>query len=164
MSAQILLDEGVDGLILTAHFGDHFHEATLRMFPRHIPVYTTKWGAKMATKLGFETVKTLGAEEVLGVGTDLRMTTVAPAFPYGHNSLGLFFEDPNGKRVMLETHGVSVANLPERARGADALITAVEGVRFFGVPLTLGESRLLDLVLDMEPKRLIPTGSCSGSE
>jgi len=129
------------------------------MFPRETPVYTTKWGAKQADKLGFKVIKTLVAEEVWGVGPDLRVTTVAPAFPYAHNSLGFFFEDQSGKRVLLETHGAHPGKIPARAQGADVLITAVEAVRFLGVPLTLGESRLVDLILEMKPGILIPTGT-----
>jgi hypothetical protein len=145
--------------MLTAHFGDHFHEETLRMFPKETPVYTTKWGAKLAAKLGFKEIKTLVSEEVWGVGPDLRVTTVAPAFPYSHNSLGFFFEDQAGKRILLETHGAHPRKIPARAHGADVLITAVESVRFLGFPLTLGESRLVDLVLEMKPRILIPTGT-----
>lgn len=159
VSVHCLLDSSVTALMLTAHFGDHFHEETLRMFPRETPVYTTKWGAKQAQKLGFKVIKTMVAEEVWGVGPDLRVTTVAPAFPYSHNSLGFFFEDQSGKRILLETHGAHPGKIPARAQGADVLITAVEAVRFLGVPLTLGESRLVDLILEMKPGILIPTGT-----
>ena len=46
----------VDGILLSAHFGDHFHEETLSLFPKTTPIFSTQWGAWRAEKIGFKNV------------------------------------------------------------------------------------------------------------
>ena len=148
----------VDALFLSAHFGDHFHEPTLGAFPLNTPVYSTRWGAKRAEKLGFSDVNVVGAGERLDIGT-IKVTSIAPAFPYAHNSLGFLFESQQGKRAMLETHGIHLDNVPDAGHGVDVLITAIEGVRLLGFPFTPGLTKLLDVVVDLSPRYLLPTGT-----
>jgi len=148
----------VDAIFLTAHFGDHFHEPTLAAFSLDTPVYSTKWGGKRAEKMGFRNVHVMGAGEHWTCGK-LNVTSIAPAFPYAHNSLGFLFESANARRVLLETHGVDRESIPGACKHIDVLITAIEGVRLLGIPFTLGLEKLLEVVTDLSPTYLLPTGT-----
>ena len=146
-------------IFLTAHFGDHLHAETLQALCPQTPVYSTKWGVKEARKLGFQNCTSVKAGETVALGEGLEVHAVGPAFPYAHNSLGFLFTSTSGPGIYFETHGIRAEVWEELNHSVDILVTAVETVRLLGIPLTLGQKRLLQCVQKSEIKRFIPSGT-----
>ncbi|MDP1915143.1 MAG: MBL fold metallo-hydrolase [Myxococcales bacterium] len=148
---------GVDALVLTAHFSDHLHPATLEALPRGVPVVATSMAATLVRRLGFTNVRAMRGGETAQLLPGVDVEAIAPAFPYSHNSLGYLLH-ANGVRLYLETHTIH-ADHAAKARGADCLITPVQSVRLLGMPLVMSPERALAMVEQLQPKRVVPTGN-----
>ena len=149
----------VRAIFLTAHFGDHFHAETLAYFPRETPVISTRWGVQQARKLGFTNCTELKAGERFPLGPDLEVRAIGPAFPYAHNSLGFYFVAEKYAGIYFETHGIRADVWDDEELRPEIVVTAVESVRLLGLPLTLGEKKLLQRLAASGLKRLIPSGT-----
>ena len=148
----------IDGLLLSAHFGDHFHRPTLTRFPRSIPCVGSKVASRFLSRLGFENITPLGAGKKTQL-SNVVIEGVAPGFPYRHNSIGFLLTGlKSQKRVYLETHTIDpkCSNLFEQP--PDAVVAPTESVRLFGVPLCMGPQEVVERLKVIRPPLFLPTG------
>lgn len=147
----------VDALLLTAHFSDHLHPETLEALPKSIPVIGTSTAARLVRKLGFTNVRALGRGHTAELLPGLAVEAVAPGFPYSHNSNG-YVLTASQRRLYLETHMIHPRRSPS-IRGVDLLVAPVQSVRLLGIPFVMSPERVVELVRELAPKRLVPTGN-----
>jgi L-ascorbate metabolism protein UlaG (beta-lactamase superfamily) len=152
----------VSAVVLTAHFGDHLDPATLEVVPRDTPVFATPTAARIARKLGFREVREVRAGERVELAAGLEAIAVAPGFPYRHNSLGWWIEEPSsGARAYLETHVIDVEAVEalRAERGPlGALVLPVQRVRFAGIPIVMGAKQAARACARLAPTLALATG------
>jgi L-ascorbate metabolism protein UlaG (beta-lactamase superfamily) len=152
----------LDGLLLSAPFGDHMHMPTLEALPRDLTVISNKHAAHRCRDLGFERLQIMKGGQSTHVGPEaagLSLTAVTPAFPYAHNSLGFLIDAPSeGHRIYVETHVTSEARLRALGLRVDAFIAPVQSVRLMGVQFSMGAARTLRSVGILQPRYTLATG------
>ncbi len=147
----------VDALVLSAHFSDHLHPATLKQLPPQTPVFASKVAAKHARKLGFTNVTALSDADQATVLPGLTVTAIAPNFPYSHNSIGFLFEG-DGSRLYFETHIVNFERAKTRIGEVDCLVAPMQSVRVAGIPFVQSLERSVEVAKVLKPKQWLPTG------
>lgn len=152
----------LDGLLLSAHFGDHMHMPTIASLPRDLPIFTTSTAARRCRRRGFTHAQVMTDGETIHVGPSdggLDVTAIAPAFPYAHNSLGFLLHDPSrDHRAYVETHVTHEARLRTFGVRVDAFIAPVQSVRLMGVQFSMGAARTLRSVAILQPRWALATG------
>lgn len=148
----------VDALVLTAHFSDHLHAATLAMVPKNVPVFASGGAAKLVRKLGFTQVTALQDGQRATVWPGLQLEAIAPGFPYTNNSIGVAFT-AGGKRLYFETHVVQPERAKERLGKVELLVAPVQSVRLMGIPLVMSPERAMEVVKVLAPGKWVPTGN-----
>ncbi|MDP2275140.1 MAG: MBL fold metallo-hydrolase [Archangium sp.] len=148
----------VDALVLTAHFSDHLHPATLSMLPKTTPVFASTGAARLVRKLGFTQVTALADGERAQAWDGLELEAIAPGFPYTHNSIGVAFT-ATGKRLYFETHVVQPERAKARLGKVELLVAPVQSVRLMGIPLVMSPERALEVVKVLAPMKWVPTGN-----
>jgi L-ascorbate metabolism protein UlaG (beta-lactamase superfamily) len=152
----------LDGLLLSAPFGDHMHMPTIAALPRDLTVIGNKHATHRCRNLDFEHIEVMKGGQSTHVGPDaagLRITAIAPAFPYAHNSLGFVVDAPSeGHRIYVETHVTKASRLQELAGSVDVFITPVQSVHLMGIQFSMGPQRVVRSVDILKPQWVMPTG------
>lgn len=153
-------------VVVTAPFGDHCDEASLRAIDPAVPVFTNAQAARRMRGMGRAQVRVVRAGDRQVFDDTLSLSFVAPGFPYSHNSLGFCVEERRGevtKRVYFETHVVGAAALRSLPRPIDALVSTMESVRLFGIQLSMDAARAAATVAALGAKHFVATGVDPGS-
>lgn len=148
----------LDALIVTGVFADHCDPATLAHVKRDVRCFAERAAARRLEKLGFQSIEVLrpGTRHALGAGVSLE--AVAPGFPYSGNSVGFVLE-ADGKRLGFETHVVAAERHRALLSGLDCLVMPVQGVRLVGVPFVMSPARALEVIGQLGPRAVVPTGN-----
>ena len=145
------IPEQLDLLLLTQGLPDHAHPETLQALSKQIPVVASAAAARVAERLGFETVTTLQPGDTTTVG-DLKIrATAGAAVPAVEN--GYLLDWPDGS-LYLEPHGVLDPAIDQRS--VDTLITPVVdlGLPMLGAFIT-GARVMPDLISRFQPKTVL---------
>ncbi|MCA2977326.1 MAG: MBL fold metallo-hydrolase [Myxococcaceae bacterium] len=145
-----------DLLVLTAHFGDHLHPPSLALLPKVLPAWSTAAGCRRLGAVGFTRAQVASPGQVVALGSGASLTFVSPGFPFSTSALGLVFEEA-GKRAYLEAHVTTAQRLGQVGR-VDLLVTTAEGVRLFGVQLSMDARRAARMAAAAGARVVAPTG------
>jgi len=156
----------LDGILLSAHFGDHLHVPTLRTLDMNTPIYGTSAAIRRTRRLGFRHGHALKKNTRLPLNDSVAIEAVAPRFPYAHNSVGfLISEDaPEGtKRIYIETHVINLSALSHLPRGIDLLIMPMQSASILGIRFSMGTECALRSAEILRPVTVAPTGLNPGN-
>ena len=95
--------KNVQTIIITAPFEDHLHIDSLKQFPKHVDIYTSKLIKRFLVKAGVaNNIYTLNKN-----GNDIghmNFKALPTGFPYHPATFALLVEDKKGNRIFHEGH------------------------------------------------------------
>lgn len=141
----------LDLLLLTQGLADHAHPATLQQLAKQTPVVGSTAAARVAGRLGFETITTLRPGETSTLADLSICATAGASVPAVEN--GYLLDWPSGS-LYLEPHGVLDASVAYRA--VDTVITPVVdlGLPVVGALIT-GARVMPELISRFQPRTVL---------
>ena len=145
------IPEDLDLLLLTQGLADHAHPATLQQLAKQTPVVGSTAAARVARRLGFETITTLRPGETSTLAELSICATAGASVPAVEN--GYLLDWPSGS-LYLEPHGVLDASVASRA--VDTVITPVVdlGLPVVGAFIT-GARVMPELISRFQPRTVL---------
>jgi L-ascorbate metabolism protein UlaG (beta-lactamase superfamily) len=151
--------KNVQTIIITAPFEDHLHIDSLKQFPKHVDIYTSKFIKRFLVKGGVtNNIYTLNKN-----GNDIghmNFKALPTGFPYHPATFALLVEDKKGNRIFHEGHIARFKYLIKNNIKADTVILTAEEVKLFGLlRLGMDYKRTLKACNILNAKNLFITGS-----
>lgn len=149
----------VTHIILTAHFSDHLDLASLSLFDRNIPIFTTSHAKKILVKFGFSNITVVKRNVTYELG-DAVIHVRPSGNPYHSTSFSYICEDESSS-LFHEAHVFNPNLLKElKDRKLDLLILTGDLVKVFGilkVSMSISEAKGIQDILST--KYLAITGN-----
>jgi len=124
LEEEILIDKGIDIILLTQGLPDHCHVPTLEMFRKDIPIICPQSAFETLKKIGFDSIKMLKPNEKTNqLNLSFQATAGAPV-PQVEN--GYIVKDDQNNGFYIEPHGYLDENLDEQS--LDAVITPTKNL------------------------------------
>ena len=151
--------KNVQTIIITAPFEDHLHIDSLKQFPKHVDIYTSKLIKRFLVKAGVaNNIYSLNKN-----GNDIghmNFKALPTGFPYHPATFALLIEDKKGNRIFHEGHIARFKYLIKNNIKADTVILTAEEVKLFGLlRLGMDYKRTLKACNILDAKNLFITGS-----
>lgn len=151
--------KNVQTIVITAPFEDHLHIDSLKQFPKHVDIYTSKLIKRFLVKADVaNNIYTLNKN-----GNDIghmNFKALPTGFPYHPATFALLIEDKKGNRIFHEGHIARFKYLIKNNIKADTVILTAEQVKLFGLlRLGMDYKRTLKACNILDAKNLFITGS-----
>ena len=151
--------EKVQAIIVTAPFEDHLHIESIKLFPKSVNIYTSKFIKKLLLRAGVANDIYIINEEGVDIGS-INFKALPTGFPYHPATFALLIEDSKGNRIFHEGHIVRFKYLMKNNIKADVAILTAEEVKLFGfLRLGMDYKRTLKACNILGAKELFITGS-----
>jgi L-ascorbate metabolism protein UlaG (beta-lactamase superfamily) len=158
--ADRAIPENIDLILLSQGLEDHAHPPTLEALDKSIPVVGSMNAAKVATRLGFQTVTGLKPGELHNFGgLKIQATAGSPIGPTAIENGYLLKDTTTGNTLYYEPHGYHPQNLKNQGH-IDVVITPIIDLLIPpGIPVIQGNKTALNLAKSVEPQVIVPTAA-----
>jgi len=157
---SIAIPQNIDLILLSQGLADHAHPETLRAMDRSIPVVASVDGAKVATSLGYTSVRAIDHGERLKVNERLEIEAFvgAPVGPTKRENAYVLSFLGEGVRLYYEPHGYPDSEHLAAIKSVDVAITPMADQTLMGVaPVIRGSVAAPQIAELLSPQVMLPT-------